>query len=578
MRKDKLGIIFISVFAVLFLLLIKNTGAQTTASSSDSADAIGVRIIPNPNHYSISRWYESQGFTGSPQSLVVDGYDAIRDGRTVYVNAANLKGKLIYTNIYLISYNQDPSTKTVDILGQIVKNWKFNSDLVEKTNPGPTCAISSLPCSSDTDCGSDQYCATSTIAANSCQLKVVKNCLTDENCPQNFFCDSVKSKIIRDVKRIGETEDIKEALSNYYIANKAYPLLSAGTYLSGNTVSVWPSWSDTFLSSLSMSQNFIDPINRLGACSGYDVKTCWNQDTKRFVYDPQTNYLMLPSGSYGFVYKTDTNGSNYSLCAVMETREQTANLNYQFSPNTPASSTCVVATGIISGGTATNTPPVMLDSYLSGQTEQAFSGYFKVNDLENNPLTWSLDTSAQKWTGWSAAPVLVSTNNPYQKKIVASSAGNPGNYNVLLTVSDGQGGVLKATSTIVIINIKPFIEADNGEFNLNPANQFSYSFYFSGSNIVNADNAYSVTKLSGPADFNLLDFKSTVTPAGLNRYEVTYQGTVDTKNKLTADTDYTYRIKVTDKYKDTATKDFKITLPKDAFKEESQKFTKRMEN
>jgi len=96
MRKDKLGIIFISVFAVLFLLLIKNTGAQSATPSVDSADAIGVRIIPNPNHYSISRWYENQGFTGSPQSLIVDGYEAIRDGRTVYVNAANLKGKLIY--------------------------------------------------------------------------------------------------------------------------------------------------------------------------------------------------------------------------------------------------------------------------------------------------------------------------------------------------------------------------------------------------------------------------------------------------------------------------------------------------
>ena len=78
------------------------------------------------------------GFAGgSPQALLVDGYEAIRDGRTVYVNAANIdpNTKLIYTNIYLISYNQDSAAQTVDILGQIITHWKFNSNLNESTPP-----------------------------------------------------------------------------------------------------------------------------------------------------------------------------------------------------------------------------------------------------------------------------------------------------------------------------------------------------------------------------------------------------------------------------------------------------------
>jgi hypothetical protein len=563
MRKKKLGIILILLFAFIFIFSVSNSKAQTSTAASDGSDAIGVRIIPNPNHYSISRWYNSQGFAGSPQSLVVDGYDAIRDGRTVYVNAANIKGKSIYTNIYLISYNQDPSQKTIDILGQIVKNWRFNNDLVEKTNPSPTCAISSLPCLSDSDCATDQYCGTSGIALNSCQLKTPKNCSTDDGCPQNFFCDSVKSKIIRDINRIGKIEELNEALYQYKVTNGKYPQLSAGTYLSNHTVSVWPSWSESFLSTIPMATSFVDPINRLGACAGFDVKTCWNKDTNRFVYDPNSSYLTLPAGSYGFVYKTDAAGSKYSLCSVMETREATSELGFQFSPNNPASSNCVTATGITAGGKAGNTAPYVVDSYLKGEADQAFSGFVKVIDAEGNPLTWSLYTGGDTWTGWSAAPVLNDTNNANQKKIYSAKAGGPKVYNTILKVDDGLGGVLITSTPITIINPKPFIEADDGEYSLGSNKQFSYSFYFSDNNLGTPASAYSVTKLSGPDNFNLLDFKPTIVAAGANRYQVTYQGDISSANKFYNDTSYSYRIKVVDKYNDATTKDFKITLSLD---------------
>jgi len=552
-------VIFGAIFPLFFILFgFSPTAAQTVGGS----DAIAVRIIPNPNHYSVYRWYDSQGFKGSPQALIVDGYEAVRDGRTVYVNAANVKNKSIYTNIYLISYNQDPSPKTVDILGQIVKNWKFNGDLVESTNPGPSCAISSLSCLSNNDCATNQECATSTIASSSCQLKTVKNCLTDNDCPQNFFCNSIKAKIIRDLKRIGKTEEIKEALYDYKIANGSYPKLTSGSYLANHTLSVWPSWSDTFLPAISMTSSSIDPINRLGACSGYDVKTCWNKDTKRFVYNPTPNYLMLPAGSYGLVYQTDQNGSDYSLCAVMETRENTPELNFQFEPNNPNSSDCVTATGIISGGTATNTPPYIIDSYLIGSADEELNASVKVTDDQGNPLTWNLNTSAGNWSTWSGAPVLKNTNNPNQKKIYALKAGAPGTYNTTLTVSDGQAnGTLATVTPLVIINPKPFIESDNGEYALNATTPFSYSFYFSDNNLATPVNntTYSVTKLSGPNNFDLLSLNKTLTPAGLNRYQVTYQGNIP-PNNFSSDADYVYRITVHDKYNAVTTKDFKITI------------------
>lgn len=538
-------------------------------SESPGADAIAVRIIPNPNHYSISRWYESQGFAGSPQSLVVDGYEAIRDGRTVYVNAANVDNaggnKTVYTNIYLISYNQNPVPNTVDILGQIIAHWKFNNNLPE--NIPSSCAISSLSCRRDSDCVSGQFCATSTAASSSCQLKTTKNCLVDTDCPINFFCNSEKAKITRDLKRVGKLEELKEALFNYKTAKGLYPALSAGSYLSAHTMSVWPSWTESFLSPLALSRTFSDPINRLGDCPGYDLKTCWDKDNKAFWNNQNANpetgiaNLILPPGSYSFVYQTDRAGSNYNICAAMESRD----LGYHFSPNDPTSSNCVVGTGINTGGSATNTAPRLVTAALSGVAGQEFNGFIKVVDDQNNPLSWSLNTSGTNWNGWQngtfIGPILKDTNSANQKKVYASVAGLPGNYNAILTVNDGQGGILSTTTVINIINPAPSIQAADGEYNLSPLTPFSYNFIFSGANIINPASSFTVTRLSGPFDLlNSAGIIRTVSSAGVAKYKVEYQGIIPLSQALTQTTSFSYRITVTDKYGTSATKRFNIRI------------------
>lgn len=56
-----------------------------------SRDAIGLRVVPNPEHYSPLQWYNVNiKIKGSPQSAIIDGYEAVRDGRTVYVNSAKV--------------------------------------------------------------------------------------------------------------------------------------------------------------------------------------------------------------------------------------------------------------------------------------------------------------------------------------------------------------------------------------------------------------------------------------------------------------------------------------------------------
>jgi hypothetical protein len=130
-------------------------------SAQSSPDAIAIRVIPNPNGYSPLRWYQDQGFSGSPQSLIVDGYEAIRDGRTVYVNAANVidtdsdgTPDQLYTNIYLIAYNQDAEKATVDIFGRILKHWKFNTNIAGSGNcfGGKQAAVTTSDCAGAVGC------------------------------------------------------------------------------------------------------------------------------------------------------------------------------------------------------------------------------------------------------------------------------------------------------------------------------------------------------------------------------------------------------------------------------------------
>jgi len=556
--------IILFIFLVIGLVCTAKSffllSANAQNLSSDASDAIAVRIIPNPNHYSIARWYESQGFAGAPQALTVDGYEAIRDGRTVYVNATNIAGKNIYTNVYLISYNQSSAAMTVDILGQIVSHWKFNSnvDSLESTNPVPSCSISNQNCAADSDCSADETCSKFGTSLGSCILKNPKNCLIDSECPTNFFCDSLKAKIIRDAKRIGQLEELKEALYKYKLINSHFPTLSAGTYLANHSVSVWPSWSQNLIANLTTSANFLDPINRLGVCpSGYDIKTCWNSALNRFVFSPIQNRLTLPAQSYVYVYQTDVNGTNYNVCTNFESR--VASLDYHFAPNDPVDLVCSNDTGVVKS----NTAPVLVSESLNGEAGSVFNGFIKVSDAENDPLTWTLYTSGTVWKNWysngivNAAPVLKDTSDPNQKNVYASLAGEPRTYDIGLKVEDGQGGILNTTTVITITNSAPVIQADNIDYNLSAYTPFSYSFIFSDNNLDNPAADFSVTKLSGPTDF-WPDLKIYFTQVSANTYKVSYSGIIPSSYKFLQNTDFIYEIKVIDKYKAVSTENVNI--------------------
>jgi len=562
---------FYYLLLIGFFLLIPSMALGQTDSSdfiserniSGESDVIAVRVLPNPNHYSAERWYKSQGFSGSPQSLLVDGYDAVRDGRTVYVNAANvdLNNNIIYTNIYLISYNQSSRDQTVDVLGQIVNNWRFNSNL----NEVGKCHISTLLCQKDSDCREGNTCFKAVDnAPGRCRPVEQDSCYTDNDCAPGIFCDSLRAKVTRDVRRLGSLGNLREALSSFRETYGRYPILASGSYVPLNSLSVWPSWQSLFLPQIGASQNSIDPINFLGHCPGYDDITCWNEASSSFA-DPNPNNaeLELPNNSYAFTYVSDNNGSNYSLCASMETKD----LGYNTAEGQLAELGCIASgTGYV--GSSNNQPPVLINANLQGERDQLFSGFIRVIDPENNALSWSIDTSNISWPDWSGAPILQDTANPNQKRIYAQKAGQIGIYNLPLTVSDSYGGTLSTITPITIINNPPLIQADDISYYPNVNLPLTLRFSVSDKH---HPLSYSLAKAiwaSGPHDL-LSSENATFLGATSNRvgdtvnYSLKYKILTSANNKFPVDTNFVYVITASDKYNVSSTRQVNINVKAD---------------
>jgi len=390
---------------------------------AESADAIAVRILDNPLHYSSLHWYQSQNFTGSPQLLQIDGYEAVRNGRTVYIDVANIADKnndglpdFFDTNIFVISYNQDAQGVTSDIFGQLVKNFKFNTNLTE---------------------------------LGTCNKTITTVCLSDTECPVGEYCGSQKAKVIRDVKRLADLEEIKSQLDNYkQNNNNNYPKLLGGTYLAGKTLSTWPSWQQSLGQELGVTLP-VDPINQLGTCaSNFDPITCWDKDSKKFPTD--LSQLMLPAGSHIYLYSINDLGNLVKYCTQIESGY--ANLQ---------AFNCLNEKRI-------NNQPIIKDVNLTGRPNKEFIGYVSVADIDGDPIKLSVDLvspissvwASRRWqwdTGLNKFSVS-SSPEPGQRKIHAvktGTTGNPGYYQVKLTVDDGQGAANSTYSQIYDVKVSP---------------------------------------------------------------------------------------------------------------------------
>lgn len=502
--------------------------ATSTNAVEQNLDAVAIRILPNVEHYGIEHWYLKQGFSGSPQYLIVDGYEAIRDGRTVYVNATNIVGTTIHTNIYLISYNQDSKAGTTDALAQIIANWKFNNNL---TSPGK-CAY--------------------TVAATS-------TCLIDSDCLVGF-CDSLKAKVTRDVKRLATLAEIKDSLNKYHEANGKFPDLPTGSYIPHLTVSTWPSWQNTFATQLGLDKSLIDPINKLGSCSGYDAATCWNKNlsTSAIKTDPD---LEFPDNSLALAYQSQNSGNQYKICASMESAE-----NF----NTADGSLKTFACSVKLGSTTISSGLAFEAFNLQGEVNKEFNGYVKITNPNGNPLTWNLSFEDDVSKAFSDNLVLVDTNNPNQKKIYSKKATKEGSFEIKLNVTDNRNGATASTTAKIIIGKdKPRIEAENTDFILNK-NKLQYSFYIYDNSAGDEVPDYTL-KLNGGVQDKSQQLKNGDVKTGLRlkteriergKFKITIFQETGIIGGISNTNDTIFRFSVSLK-NSVANKDFTITLKQD---------------
>jgi streptogramin lyase len=405
---------FNSIFFPLILLsgvfmFVILCSSITDVRAQKSPDAIAFRVVENLKHHSPARWYnENIKIKGSPSEVAVDGYRAVRDGRTVYVAAANYESGTIYTNIYIISYNQEAEIATTDIFGQILAHWRFNTNL---EIPG------------------------------SCFSTAEPGCINDRDCTIGDYCTSLKSEVIRSTRRLADLADIETMLENYKQKNGKFPIISAGSFMAHKTLSTWPSWQEALGKELSTVLP-IDPINRLGACPGYDATTCWNAANSTFngiLPDDLSASSTPPDGSEVYIYRVTPNGMQYTLSTTSVdplTIIGGADLT-DIIINRPPKIYVPPGSTIVEGG---NVYINIITSY-----NKPFNYSIKAIDPDSNLGSlslWRIDNfsplTSAAWisAGWSDQPTLNAASQTNIKELKADYSGDPGVYYFDVYVKD----------------------------------------------------------------------------------------------------------------------------------------------
>ncbi len=284
---------------VLKEYLFEIDSTSTSAGANGAGDAIGVRVLSNPEFLSPMAWYEEKGFSGSPSKTTIDGFQAVTDGRSAYVGVANVTSAGVYSNIVVLTYNEGASDETVDIYEQMLESVRFIRNVADDA----VCSGSGNSCNADLDC---DYGA-------------------------GEVCGSDKLKIMRDTERLGELKDIARSVEAYGAENKTcsetssrtcvedadcpeaetceaiVPELPAGTAVRALASSAWGSWGSTLGGALGGDVP-TDPLNTYAVCDGYDAATCVNQTTGAY---------SCPEGSAVYHYRA-VGSRKYELAAELE--------------------------------------------------------------------------------------------------------------------------------------------------------------------------------------------------------------------------------------------------------------------
>ncbi|MBI5728947.1 MAG: IPT/TIG domain-containing protein [Candidatus Magasanikbacteria bacterium] len=219
-------------------------------TNNRNSDAVGIQVFSNPRHLTPAEWYRQdkrgggQGFLGAVQTTKIAGYNAVSDGDNVYIGALNYSTSTnsLYDLVYLLSVNSGAKPETRRVFDAFVNNFRLTTNLT----------------------GNDGYCGAK-IDTPDYQVK----CVSDLDCPGGQVCAAQVEKLRRDYQRIRDLRTMETGLETYAATQvdtaaniKKYPDLKEGTYLSGQTLSVWSSWS---VLGNALGQTLpLDPVNQLG--------------------------------------------------------------------------------------------------------------------------------------------------------------------------------------------------------------------------------------------------------------------------------------------------------------------------
>lgn len=413
---SKLYLLFLFCGGMFLIFGLNITPTPVTAQITKSSDAIAVRVVPNPSHLSALDWYNSNSFQGSPQALVIDGYSAIRDGRTVYVNAANLVVNTLYTNIYIISYTQEAEMATMDIFSRILGNWTFNNNL-------------------------------STLLGH-CRGETTISCIEDSECPIRDHCDSKKARVVRDTRRLEDFAVVQKAINLYKETNGYFPKLKSGSYLAHKSISTWPSWEDALSDELGIEMPK-DPINKLGPCGDdrFTTETCWDEVAKNF-YNSDSSDLNLPNNSLVYVYSGKSDGIGYDFCGIMESGSVLS------IDSCSEAGMCLVGSGAVEMVLeAENHAPEFIGyNFPLTYSGEPYNAYLQAVDPDGDNLTWSMTGT---WTTWIEDPSLQDIGIRGQRRIYSSGTGNVGRYDFTVTIDDGRGETNSVVTRDYYIVIEP---------------------------------------------------------------------------------------------------------------------------
>src|SRR3989339_429163 len=288
-------------------VMTDNTFKRYVFTNNDNDDVIGIQIFDNSDRLSAGKWVKDKfpSIAGMNPSSVGD-YEAVTDNKNYYINALNQWKYGVTTDlwnrIYLFSINKDAQQSTSNVFDQLMKSLEFNinvsdmgyclSNAVEVTKlpfGNGQGTISSQTCVDDFDC---------------------RNAFGVPLSGTNGICSNAKTKLKRDLGRLMDYSKIQTQLKKYTDDhNEQAPEMKSGSYLSGYTVSKWPSWGKlgTIVGSGGLP---VDKVNKWAGCNEKaDPTTRWDTVSSTF-YCP--NYMQAIE--YEYVTRT----KSYQLHGPLE--------------------------------------------------------------------------------------------------------------------------------------------------------------------------------------------------------------------------------------------------------------------